>query len=265
MADEARAGPGAAVSDDRTPRVPRRGAWVLLPFVWSLWLLLALVPSLLLAPHLDVRPFWLTADAACAALAAAAAFFLVAVWPFWIALDGSDAGALCLSARALGRSLLELLVLLALAVPFALAAWALSGASATAEALAAAAAASAALGLGFRAACLGKGPAGGRWLVAAALLVSAGPLMVAYAAGETMHAAFPRFLEISPVVAAVRLAMDGWPEGTWLRFAHLMQLRLMHRGYVLILINLFGAQHYQPPPHLCFPPSQYSRPLPPPW
>ncbi len=237
MADEASGAPeGRGGECDRRLPPPARGAWVLLPFVWSLWLLLALVPSLLLAPHLDVRPFWLTADAAQGALAAAAALFLAAVWPFWIALDGADAGALRLSWRALGRSLLELLILLALAVPFALAAWAVSGASATAKALAAAAAASAALGFGSRAAYLGMGEARGRWLVAAALLISAGPLLVAYAAGETMHADFPRFLETSPVVAAVRLATEGWPEGAWRIFAHLVLWPAA--GLVLLLVGL---------------------------
>jgi hypothetical protein len=66
------------------------------------------------------------------------------------------------------------------------------------------------------------GPAGGRWLVAAAILACSGPLMIAYAAGETLNMDFPRLLEISPLVSVMRLGVDGWPEGTWRIFAGLI-------------------------------------------
>jgi hypothetical protein len=232
--------PGAASSDGSRSAGCRPAAWALLPFVWSLWLLLSLVPALLLAPHLAVRPAWLTADAAGGALAAAAAFFLVAAWPFWIAFGDGGAGPLRLTARSLGRSLLELAILLALAVPLALVAWSVSGSGASLRASAAGAAACATLGLGLRAAYLGTGGAAGRWLVAAALLVCAGPLMVAYAAGETMHAAFPRLLQTSPVVGAVQLAMDGWPAEAWDLFAQV--LLWPAAGAVLLVVGLLESR-----------------------
>jgi len=178
-----------------------------------------LSPALLVAPRVEVRPFWLTAEAAPAALLAAAAFFLVAVWPFWPALADASSG---LSVRAFAFGLVELAALLALAVPFALAAWSVGAWALSEGPLAAAIGMLAVLGLGIRAVFLGMGPVGGRWLVAAAILACAGPLMVAYAAGETLHMDFPRLVETSPVVGAVRLGVDGWPVETWRVFAGLI-------------------------------------------
>ena len=205
-------------SDGPAP-VRRNPSRVLLPFAWCLWLLVFLAPALLVAPRVDVRPFWLTAEAAPVALLAAVAFFTVAVWPFWPALAVPSGG---LSVRVVALSLLELVVLLALAVPFALVAWSVGGRTPEAGPLAAAVGGLAVLGLGIRAAYLGMGPVGGRWLVTAAILACAGPLMIAYAAGETLNMDFPRLLETSPLVGPVRLAVDGWPEGTWPIFAGLI-------------------------------------------
>jgi len=205
-------------SDGPAP-VRRNPSRVLLPFAWCLWLLVFLAPALLVAPRIDVRPFWLTAEAAPAALLAAVAFFAVAVWPFWPALAGASGG---LSARTIALSLLELAMLLALAVPFALVAWSVGAWAPSAGPLAAAVGLLAVLGLGIRSAYLGMGPVGGRWLMTAAILACAGPLMIAYAAGETLNMDFPRLVEISPVVSAMRLGVDGWPEGTWRIFAGLL-------------------------------------------
>ena len=199
--------------------VRRNPSRVLLPFAWCLWLLVFLAPALLVAPRVEVRPLWLTAEAAPAALLAAVAFFAVAVWPFWPALVAPSAG---LSARTFTLSILELVVLFALAVPFALVAWTVGAWAPSAGPLAAAIGTLAVLGLGIRAAYLGMGPVGGRWLVAAAILACAGPLMIAYAAGETLNMDFPRLVEASPLVGAVRLGVDGWPEGTWRIFAGLI-------------------------------------------
>jgi len=127
-----------------------------------------------------------------------------------------------LSVRAVALSLLELAMLFALAAPFALVAWSVGAWAPSAGPLAAAIGTLAVLGLGIRAAYLGMGPVGGRWLVAAAILACAGPLMIAYAAGETLNMDFPRLLEISPVASAMRLGVDGWPEGTWRIFAGLI-------------------------------------------
>jgi hypothetical protein len=178
-----------------------------------------LVPVLLVAPRLDVRLFWLTAGAAPASLLVAVAFFTVAVWPFWPALANPWVG---LSVRSLALSLLELVMLFALAVPFALVAWSVGAWAPAAGPLAAAIGGLAVLGLGIRAVHLGMDLSGGRWLMAAAILACAAPLMVAYAAGETLHMDFPRLLETSPLVGPVRLAVDGWPEGTWPVFAGLI-------------------------------------------
>ncbi|MCX5672853.1 MAG: hypothetical protein NTU94_16170, partial [Planctomycetota bacterium] len=53
----------------------RGAAWVLLPVAWCAWLLVWLVPSFLLAPHLAHPRMWLTRDTAPAAILAAAALF----------------------------------------------------------------------------------------------------------------------------------------------------------------------------------------------
>jgi len=205
-------------SDGPAP-VRRNPSRVLLPFAWCLWLLVFLAPALLVAPRIDVRPFWLTAEAAPAALLAAVAFFTVAVWPFWPALAAPSGG---LSVRVVALSLVELVLLLALAVPFALVAWSVGGRTPEAGPLAAAIGGPAVLGLGIRAAYLGMGPVGGHWLAAAAILACAGPLMIAYAAGETLNMDFPRLLEISPIASTLRLGVDGWPEETWRIFAGLI-------------------------------------------
>jgi len=213
-------GPATAPRPSDGPAPVRRNpSRVLLPFAWCLWLLVFLAPALLVAPRIDVRPFWLTAEAAPAALLAAVAFFTVVVWPFWPALAAPSVG---LSARAFALSLVELVVLFALAAPFALVAWTVGAWAPSAGPLAAAIGTLAVLGLGIRAAYLGMGPVGGRWLVAAAILACAGPVMIAYAAGETLNMDFPRLLEISPVVSVLRLGVDGWPEGTWRIFAGLI-------------------------------------------
>jgi|WetSurMetagenome_2_1015567.scaffolds.fasta_scaffold106815_2 hypothetical protein len=210
--------------------------WFLLPLAWCLWLLLWLAPSMLLAPRLDyVRP-WLSHETAPLALAAAAAIFMVVLWPFWPALaaveghapswpeqKGRDGARPSMTAPGnrkplLIRSLAELAMLLALAAPFVIVAAFIGGQTLRPWPLAAAAAVPAVLGLGLRLAVAGLGPRSARWLIAVAILVAAGPVILAYAASDSLLGQFPRVLESSPVIACVNLATDGWPASipSWL-------------------------------------------------
>jgi hypothetical protein len=78
---------------------------------------------MLAAPHLSTLRPWFTTDTAPAAVAAAAAIFMAAIWPFWPALA---AGSGERPGTFLGRSLLEAAILLALAAPFLVVASALA-------------------------------------------------------------------------------------------------------------------------------------------
>jgi hypothetical protein len=71
------------------------------------------------------------------------------------------------------------------------------------------------LGVLLRTAAVAAGPAGVRWLVLATWLLAAGPLIVLYGAGETVGWDASALLPVSPVVAAVRLAVDGWSDAFW--------------------------------------------------
>jgi len=210
---------GAGGARGGRPAPPPAGAArVLLPVAWCAWLLVWLVPTLLVAPHLESPPPWLTGDTAPAAVLAAAAFSLMAIWPFWpvpAMRRQCDAATERIGAARIGQSVLELVMLLALAVPFALVAWSVGGASARAGPLAATAGGWVVFGLGLRMAAAAGGRAAARWLMFAAALLCAGPLALEYVAGETLGAGFPRLLEVSPIVGAIRLALEGWPEGTW--------------------------------------------------
>ena len=210
--------PGAASPSSSGREVPARSAGgssrFLLPLAWCVWLLVWLVPVLLVAPHAQtVRP-WLEADTAPAALVAAATFFLVAIWPFWPALvirePGRDA------AHWIGASVLELVVLLALAAPFVLVAWSVGGRTLEAKPLVAAAMTTTFLAMIFRVLAIRSGAAAGRWLIFAAMLLCAGPLIVVYAIGETIGADLPRVAAVSPLVMAVWQMEHGWPSDLWL-------------------------------------------------
>jgi len=176
-------------------------SWVLLPLAWCVWLLAFLVPSLLVAPHLSTLRPWLTADTAPTAVVAAAAFFLTAVWPFWPALAGSSAHGQ--AARWIGRTLLELVILAALAAPFAVVAWSVGGQRFDVGRLALAGATAVIPGVAFRLVAGVVRPERLRWVVLAAMLLAAAPLLVAYAARETLGADWSWILRISPVYAAI--------------------------------------------------------------
>jgi len=213
---------GAAPSD---PPPGRAGA--LMPVVWCVWLLLSLVPSLLVAPHLLSPGPWLTCDTAPSAVLAAAAFFLATVWPFWPALaergekgtgafpERQEKGPALLSIRWIGASALEFVVLLSLAVPFALVAWSVGDGRPAVGPAAVSVAGLGIFGLGLRMAAAGMAPGAARWLMLAALLVCAGPLVLEYAAAETMGATLPWLLEVSPVFGLVRVGLGAWPEASW--------------------------------------------------
>jgi hypothetical protein len=185
-----------------------------LPLAWCAWLLVWLVPSMLLAPHLATPRAWLTSDTAPAAVVAAAAFFLVCVWPFWPALAGApEAGR---RARWLGRSLLELVMLLALAAPFVLVAWSLGGRPVEAGRLAVLAAGLGGCGLLLRITAAGLSAGGARWFLGAVLLISAGPMLAAYAGAETTGIDLGPRLSASPVAQAVHVAIDGRADWSWI-------------------------------------------------
>jgi hypothetical protein len=192
-----------------------RPSWFLLPVAWCVWLLVFLAPSLLAGPHLQPPRPWLTADTAPTAVVAAAAFFLVAIWPFWPALAGAPAPAGRMTARRLGRTLLEGAILVALAAPFVLVAWSVADRAMELGPALAVAAGLLLLGVLLRTAAVAAGPAGVRWLVLATWLLAAGPLIVLYGAGETVGWDASALLPVSPVVAAVRLAVDGWSDAFW--------------------------------------------------
>jgi len=179
-------------------------SWVLLPLAWCVWLLLFLAPSLLVAPHLSTLRPWLTADTAPAAVLAAAAFFLTAIWPFWPALAGN--AELIPASRWFGRTFLELMVLLALAAPFVLVAWSVGGQPFDVGRLASAGAMAVIPGAVFRLAAGAMRPRRVRWVALAAMLLAAAPLLVAYAAHETLGVNWSWMLRISPVYAAVACA-----------------------------------------------------------
>jgi hypothetical protein len=157
-----------------------------------------------------------------AALAAGAALFLVCIWPFWPALvrlpqgffAEGDAPARRLAGGVL-RSALELVMLAGLAAPFAVVAWSVGGWPVEGGPALVAAAGLAAVGLGLRIALAGMAPAAGRWLMAAAMLVAAGPLLAAYAANETLGTTLPAWLELSPVYTTAEMLADGWPPEGW--------------------------------------------------
>lgn len=215
-------GPPPAVSGREALASPADGSpvasWFLLPVAWCAAFLLVLVPSLLLAPHTATAHAWVGRGAAPAAVVLAGAFFLVAVWPFWPAL----AAGRRVDARWLGRSALELAALAALAAPFVLVAWSVSGRTLDVWPLALAMLELAALGMGLRIAATAAGQGGTRWLMLAATLVAAGPILLEYAVSETMGVTFPRVLEASPMVSAMDLALGGWPAGAWPVFARLI-------------------------------------------
>ena len=198
-----------------------------------------LVPSLLVAPLLESQPPWLTVDTAPAALVAAASFFLITLWPFWPALAGDSPGGR-ITARWFGRSVLEVIILAAIAVPFALVAWSVAGRAVHGGPLAACAGGLAMLAMGLRAAAQGMGPRAARWLMLAAMLATVGPLAVAYAASETMGATLHQVFEAGPLVVAARLAVDGWPRGTSSEIAHLAVWP--GAGLLLIMVGWWASR-----------------------
>jgi len=190
------------------PRVGR--GWFLLPTAWVAWLLLWTAPSLLVGPRLESQPSWLTADSAPAAVVLAAASFLICFWPFWPALAGpSPRGRLTVRWAALG--LIEAVLLIALATPFVIIAGAVADRPLATGPMAACAAGLVVLAMGLRLGAAGLKERAARWFMFAAMLVAAGPILIVYAAQETLAAPLNGVLEISPLVAAMRLAVDGWP------------------------------------------------------
>jgi len=240
----------------------------LLVFVaWCVWLLVWLAPAMLLAPRVsDARP-WMTAAAAPAAVLAGAALFLVAAWPFLPAFLGFPRGGSPdlprktaderggsgdpprknpdgrVGARLIGLSVLEAVVLAALALPFLVVARSVAGGGPAAGPATATAGGLVVLGLGLRTAAAGLPSGAGRRLMFGALLVCGGPPVVAYAAAETLGGAVPGLLEVSPVVALVRAGMDGWPEGAWPTLARLYLWPMV--GVGLAVLGLLSARRAQ--------------------
>jgi len=172
------------------PAPPPAASWVLLPLAWCVWLLAFLVPSLLITPHLETLRPWLTADTAPAAVVAAAAFFLTAIWPFWPALAAPVTG---IRGRAAARwflvSLVEAVMLLALAAPFVVVAWSVAGKTLDPAWLLLVSAPVVAIGLTFRLVVAALAGRGVRWIMLAAVLFACGSLPLAYALSEVFGAA----------------------------------------------------------------------------
>ncbi len=213
---------------------PSASSRVLLPAVWCVWLAAWLVPALLIAPHLDVVPAWVGADAAPAATMAGAVVFLAALWPFWPAWAGPVNGRI--QARWVGLGVLELATLLALAAPFVLVARAVGSRAVEVTWVALGLAVAGALGLGFRIAWGGCGPAAGRWLMMAAMLLVALPVGLAYVVAETMNMALVRVFEAGPIAASMYVALEGAPETTWRLFTGLVLWPVA--GAVLVAVGL---------------------------
>lgn len=179
-------------------------------------MLLWLVPSLLVAPHLGSRPVWVRADSAPSALVIAVALFLVVGWPFWPALSGSGGERpKRLDFGWAAKCVAEVLILFALAVPFAVVAWSVGNQAVLLKPVAGAAGSLALLGLAIRLAYVGVGPESGRWLMFGAMLATVGPVVVAYGVVEVLEVELAGLVELSPVVAALQLCRDGWPEAGW--------------------------------------------------
>ncbi len=215
------------------PEADCRAAWAHLALAWCVWLLAWLAPALFLGPHVTVPVPWLGAETAPAALAIGAAFFLVAIWPFWPAWAR---GAACerLFQVWLGRTLLEAAGLLAMAAPFVCVAWALANRPVPLEAVLATGGLLAAIGVGFRAVWVGVGPAWGRWVVAAALALVGWPVILEYAALETLGRGFPHHFGVSPLVGAARVAGGGMPEGGWLLASTLVAWPVLAAGLLAV-------------------------------
>ena len=211
---------GTADGREASPAPEPGRAWVLLPVAWCVWLLLWILPSLVVGPRLAWARPWMMRETALSALVAAAAFFLVAVWPFWPAL-ASGPGRQTLSGRWLGLSLFEFALLVALAGPFALVAWSVSGGTVAAAPTVVAVLGLGVFGLGLRVATAGMAPRMTRWLVLAAMTVLAGPLMLEYATREALGVTCGWLVGVSPLFGLVRIGLDGWPEGPWLSIARL--------------------------------------------
>ncbi len=230
---EGGATPPSGIPEERTP--PSGAAWVLLPVAWCAWLLAWLAPSLLVAPYMPVPRPWLTGESAPAALVAAASLFLTIIWPFWPALAGPFAGA-TVGGKLVGRTLLEAVILTALAAPLVLVAWSVGGRMLAAGPLLTVAAGLVLPGLGLRVAAVGIGAKSVRWLILAAMLAAVGPLAVAYSVGETIGPIDVRLLESCPVSAAVKVAVGGWPEANVSRIARL--LLWPEIGVMLLLVGI---------------------------
>jgi hypothetical protein len=150
-----------------------------------------------------------------AALLVGAIFFLLVIWPFWPVFvpPGCRAGVFW-------RSALELAILFALGAPFAVVAWSVAGQTLHTGGIARAVAGVVVAALGIRLLALVLSASGGRHVMALAMLACVGPVAFHYAAFETMDVAMPRLLEVSPLVSAARLVLEGWQRGdAWRTFA----------------------------------------------
>ena len=210
------------------PAAPvRRRPWMFV--AWCVWLLAWLTPALLVGPATeDARP-WLDSSAAPAAVLAGAALFLTAAWPFWPGLlpgvflrGGSPRppSHTSVGARLVGLSIVEVLVLAALAAPMLLAAQSAGGTLKVGPAVVTAAGL-AVFGVGLRMAAVGLGEGAPKRLMCGVLLLAGGPPAVYYAAAETIGAALPWLPAASPGVALVQAGTAGWPDGAWPEIARL--------------------------------------------